>query len=88
MCTQILIKMIELTFSTAFMLYLSLTLAVVLGLWIFHHYQVRKKTILSCEQDLFVCEYCHYAYLEEGIKKVNQCPQCGSYNKHNIYQPK
>jgi uncharacterized paraquat-inducible protein A len=79
--------MIELTSSTAFMLYLLLTLMVVLGLWIQHHYYARQKKIASPEQELRVCEYCHFAYLEEGVKQVNQCPQCGSFNKHNTYCP-
>ncbi|WP_068469139.1 hypothetical protein [Candidatus Protochlamydia phocaeensis] len=78
--------MIELTFNTALMLYLSLALLIVLGVWVYSHYRTRRRTILSCEQDLFVCEYCHYAYLEESIKQLNRCPQCGLYNKHNQYQ--
>lgn len=77
--------MIELTISTAIMLYLSLTLLIVLGFWGFHHYYARKKKIFSFEQALCQCEYCHYAYLEDSIKKVNQCPQCGLFNKHNLY---
>lgn len=78
--------MIELTFITAFILYLGVTLIVIFGFWGYHHIQARRKKILSCEQDLFICEYCHFAYLEESRIKVNQCPQCGSYNKQNQYQ--
>jgi len=77
--------MIELTFSTAFMLYLSLTLSVVLGIWGVTHFSSRKKKILPEEKLLRVCEYCHYVYLEESHKDVNRCPQCLSYNKKNRY---
>ena len=77
--------MIELTFNTLFMLYLSMTLAVILGIWIYSHYRMRKRTIFTTEHSLFICEYCHFAYLEDSIKKINQCPQCGLFNKHNAY---
>ncbi|MBA3722057.1 MAG: hypothetical protein H0W88_09575 [Parachlamydiaceae bacterium] len=77
--------MIELTFATGFMLYLCFTLTVVLGFWGYQHYHARKKNIFTHEQELRVCEYCQFAYLEEGLKKVNKCPQCGSFNKNNIY---
>ena len=77
--------MIELTFSTAFMLYLCMTLAAVLGVWIYSHRLDREKKILSCEQELCICEYCHNTYLEDVVSKVNQCPQCGLFNKHNQF---
>ncbi len=78
--------MIELSFTTAFMLYLGITLTFVLGIWIYSHYRTRRQTIFSCEKALFVCEYCHFAYLEENIKELNRCPQCGLFNKQNHYR--
>jgi ribosomal protein L37AE/L43A len=78
--------MIELTFNTMFMLYLSMTLATVLGIWIYSHYRMRYRTIFTSENALFICEYCHFAYLEDSVRKINQCPQCGLFNKHNAYQ--
>jgi uncharacterized paraquat-inducible protein A len=74
--------MIELTFTMAFMLYLSLTLFTVMGFWIYSHFRTKSKTILTCEKELCVCEFCHYAYLEEQIKTLNKCPQCGLLNKN------
>lgn len=79
--------MIELTFTTAFMLYLCWTMAFVLGLWGHQHYYARKKEIISPEHKLCMCEYCHNAYLEDSLKGVNQCPRCGLFNKHNKYAP-
>jgi uncharacterized paraquat-inducible protein A len=73
--------MIELTFASAFMLYLCLTLFMLFGLWIYNHYCSRRKEILPCEQELTICEYCHFAYLEDSAKKLTQCPQCESYNQ-------
>lgn len=73
--------MIELTFVTAFMLYLGSTLALILGIWGFSHYQTKNKQIMSLEKSLSTCEYCHFAYLNDSAKKITQCPQCGSYNR-------
>ena len=78
--------MIELSPTTAFMVYLSMTIGVLFGIWVYQHYQTRKKKIISSEKELFVCEFCHFAYLEEGIKPVTQCPQCQSYNKNNTFK--
>jgi ribosomal protein L37AE/L43A len=78
-------EMIELNFTTAFMLYLGITLLSILGIWIFSHYRTKKQIIFSTEHALFVCEYCHFAYLEENIKELNKCPQCNLFNKQNQY---
>lgn len=80
--------MIELTFSTAFMLYLCITMIIVLGVWIYHHYDSKKRRVFSNEEALRICEYCYYAYLEDSVKHVNQCPQCGLFNKQNVYEKK
>lgn len=77
--------MIELTFNTALMLYLSLTLFAVLGVWGYSHYHFQRKKIISAEKTLFICEYCHCAYLAESLRNVNRCPQCNSFNKDNNY---
>lgn len=73
--------MIELTFSTLFVLYLTITLGIVLGIWIYSHYRTRRMAFFPLERSLFICEFCHFAYLEESVKGVNRCPQCGLLNK-------
>lgn len=78
--------MIELTATTAAMLYLCLTLSVLFGLWTYHHYRSRHKKITTLDQELLVCEYCHAAYLGDIAKDVSQCPQCSCYNKQNTYR--
>jgi uncharacterized paraquat-inducible protein A len=80
--------MIELSMTTAAMLYLSITMAILLGLWLFQHYKSRQKKIVIIEEELLVCEYCHFAYMEDRSKGVTQCPQCQSYNKCNVYKAK
>lgn len=73
--------MIELTFNTAFMMYLASTLIILLGIWCYSNYRGQHREAISNEHKLFVCEYCHFAYLEKSFKKVHQCPQCQSFNK-------
>ena len=74
--------MIELSATTAFMIYLSLTLGTLLGIWIYQHYQSKNRETLPSEQKLNVCEFCHYAYLGDSAKNVSKCPQCHSFNKN------
>lgn len=77
--------MIELTFNTIFILYLSLTLMGILGMWIYSHYRMCRRKIFTSEKALFVCEYCHFAYVEDHAKQLNRCPQCNLFNQHNAY---
>ncbi|KAF3362867.1 hypothetical protein PHSC3_000609 [Chlamydiales bacterium STE3] len=79
--------MFEVTATHAAIFYLGSTLLVIFGFWIYQHLLSRKKAILSNPEELFVCEYCHFAYLNAANKKVNRCPQCKSFNKDNRYQP-
>lgn len=78
--------MIELTFHTLFILYLSATLATVLGVWIYSHYRMKRRSFFTTEKALFICEYCHFAYVEDSAKPLNRCPQCGFFNKQNAYR--
>jgi Zn finger protein HypA/HybF involved in hydrogenase expression len=74
--------MIELSASTAFMVYLGTTLAVLWCLWMYEHLKMRGRHILESTKPLLqTCEFCHHVYLEDPTKVVTQCPQCHSYNK-------
>lgn len=77
--------MIELSPNTALMLYLGGTLTVILGIWICHHYRIKKKKIFVDRQELLVCEYCQSVYLADSDLKVSKCPQCHSFNKSNSF---
>ncbi len=74
--------MIELSPTMAIIIYLALTLSTLLGIWIFYHYKSRAKKVVLSEKKLFVCEYCHFAYLDRIEKRITQCPQCQSLNEH------
>ncbi len=78
--------MIKLSAQAAAMIYLLLTLGSLLALWLYQHFKGSKKKILPAREDLYRCEYCHAAYTADPLKKVNQCPECHSYNKENHYR--
>ncbi len=73
--------MIDLSPAMALLLYLASTMAILLGVWISSHYRQRSRRFLPMEKDLNVCEFCHFAYLDTGAKKITKCPRCDSYNK-------
>jgi len=78
--------MIELSATTAIMLYLCLTLLAILLFWSYHYWGSKAKKIVTSEKELYICEFCHFAYLADMAKTVNQCPQCASYNKQNQFK--
>lgn len=79
--------MIEVSETTAFMIYLCITLGPLLGIWLFQHYARRHKKVDMTSQQLFVCEYCHFCYLDQVSKPITRCPQCQSYNHTNDKRP-
>lgn len=72
--------MIALSPTTALMLYLGLTLFCLLGVWIVSHYRSRNRSVMPLEKRLITCEFCLFAYLDVGTKKITRCPRCESYN--------
>ncbi len=73
--------MIEISSTTAFMIYLCLTLGPLLGLWLVQHYSKRHSKINVEEHQLYICEYCQFCYLDDRVQGITRCPQCLSYNK-------
>lgn len=73
--------MIEISSSTAAVLYLGATLCAILGIWIYNHYTGKKKARPPLAQELTVCEFCHFAYLDSSDKGVTRCPRCNSFNR-------
>lgn len=73
--------MIELSTTTALMLYLTVTLGPLLFVWAYQHFKNRKKKIVIQSKVLCVCEFCHFCYLGEIGSSLSKCPQCHSFNK-------
>lgn len=78
--------MIEIAPTTAIMVYLAITCAVILGLWGVRHIETRKKKLKIATHALRICEYCRCAYLDDSEKAVTKCPHCESFNKDNTYE--
>lgn len=78
--------MIPLSPNAAITLYLGLTLFALAGVWVFFYYSSKKKQYVFCRQCLYICEFCHFAYLDDTDKSVTPCPQCKVLNKNNKYQ--
>lgn len=74
--------MIELTPTSALMVYLGLSLIFILGVWFYQYYYSLKKPLPIMEKELHVCEFCHFAYLDTGAEKITRCPRCNSFNSH------
>lgn len=72
--------MIELSQATALLLYFGVTLLSIMGVWLASHYRSRKRNFMPLEKELVVCEFCLFAYLDIGSKKITRCPRCESYN--------
>ena len=72
--------MIELTFTAAFLIYLGLSLALLFVIWLHGHARAREKKILPPEEILFVCEFCHFTYLDNPHISLHRCPRCHSLN--------
>lgn len=77
--------MISLSPAAAVMLYLTLTISALFGLWIRQHLRRKKQRIFSDRSELYMCEYCQQVYVSDPLKPVNKCPECKSFNKNNRY---
>lgn len=70
--------MIEVRLSTAFFIYLAITLFGLLFSWIYFEYRRKAWHFNSLEKLIFRCKICAHSYMiEQGIT-MTKCPQCGS----------
>lgn len=74
--------MIEVTFNHFFVIYLTVTIAAILLIWLVRHSQ--KKIFFTTEKKLQQCEFCHYRYVENSSDSLSRCPQCHLYNRHDV----
>lgn len=75
--------MMTISASFAAMLYLLLTIGALTAAWVYEHFRSKKKKLIHSFKELYLCEYCHFVYLEDPLKKVQRCPECKSLNKNN-----
>lgn len=73
--------MIEITWATAFLLYLTFLLCILFTLWIFSHLAHKRKKLTLSRQEIIICEYCHNTYIADRDRDLSRCPACNSLNK-------
>jgi Zn finger protein HypA/HybF involved in hydrogenase expression len=79
--------MIEVSPEQAFLLYLGAGVLAIIGIWVRHHLQAKKKEVVTFRAQSFCCEFCHSSYLDDPMKPLTRCPECQSLNK-NIHSKK
>lgn len=72
--------MIEISLSTALVLYSAILGAMVFAIWLYTEVTVRRSYRVLEKQHLWRCVFCGYIYLDEDADTVSQCPQCESFN--------
>jgi hypothetical protein len=72
--------MIEISLSSAIVLYSAILGAMVFAIWLYTEVTVRRSYRVLEKQHLWRCVFCGYIYLDEDAETVSQCPQCESYN--------
>ena len=73
--------MIEMEFSMAIAVYLSLTVGLILLLWMYFDKRNTLDSFYSDDSFFWQCSICMYVYIDSMHNLISQCPRCGSYNK-------
>lgn len=83
--------MIEISLSTALILYSSLLGLLILIIWLYTEITTRRSFYVLEQQDLWRCVFCGYTYLDQEAETVSKCPRCESFNsvtdKHAKFVP-
>jgi phage FluMu protein Com len=81
--------MIQISLTTALVLYSSVLLILLLLIWIYTEVSVRRSYRVLEKQFLWRCVFCSYIYLDEAAETLSQCPRCHSFSsvddKHARY---
>lgn len=72
--------MIQITFSSAVLVYGAVIIAGFMFLYIFSELRARHVYRVLERQFLWRCSFCSFLYLDEDAATLSQCPRCGSYN--------
>ncbi|MFA6349598.1 MAG: hypothetical protein WCY12_01555 [Candidatus Omnitrophota bacterium] len=72
--------MIDVNFSFAIAIYLTLLLAAGFSLWSFGRKQKGRDLALD-PAHIWFCSICTYTYINTKQDSISTCPRCGSYNK-------
>lgn len=72
--------MIQISLSSAVILYSAILGLIALSIWIYTEIYVRRTHNVLEKQFLWKCVFCGYVYLDEAAEKLSCCPRCESYN--------
>lgn len=72
--------MIEITLTTAILLYGAVILAGLLLLYMVSELRARHVYHVLEKQFVWRCAFCGFLYLDEDAAILSQCPRCESYN--------
>lgn len=72
--------MIQISLSTALIVYSVVILAGALGIWMYMEITTRRAYLVLEKQYLWRCVFCSYTYLDADAVKHSECPQCHSIN--------
>lgn len=72
--------MIEIQLKTALLLYAGALGILILGIWVYTEFSVRRPQRYLGQQFLWRCAYCGFTYLDEENEAISQCPRCESFN--------
>ena len=72
--------MIEITISTAVLLYGAIILTGFLFLYMVSELRARHVYRVLEKQFMWRCAFCGFLYLDEDAVMLSKCPRCESYN--------
>ncbi len=77
--------MIEVSFSSFFMIYIIFLVCIVIFLWILNEAKNNSGSFeIESANAFWQCQICANTYVDSHNKDISICPRCGSYNKKDI----
>lgn len=75
--------MIPVDISTAVLIYLSVTLIVVMCVWVRFERSEAFKKYQTHPKEVWSCTVCTYTYVDSLHQQLSRCPQCKSWNRRS-----
>jgi hypothetical protein len=72
--------MIQISLTTALVLYSAVLGFLMLMIWVLAEVSTRRTHRVHEQQFLWRCVFCGYVYLDETAEALSQCPRCRNYS--------
>lgn len=77
--------MIEVSFSSFYMIYIIFLGFIVFFMWLVNEAKNKSGSFeIESENAFWQCQICAYTFVDSQSKEISICPRCGSYNKKDI----